>query len=114
MQIVARIICQGASVAEVTYRSGFHVEVLVAKSFQQENIHFPLTHSENVALVGTWEQALDYYFNEACFECKDHLLPGEIPRVDSAREHKALFREAVNALRKDLEPFGYKIEVEYV
>lgn len=113
MEIVARVLREGVLIAEATYRSGFHVEVRVGKEFHRQRLHIPLSHSENVELRGTWEAALDRYFNEGRFSSKELLLPGEIPRVDSAREHKSLFRQAVHALRKDLEPFGYTVETEY-
>jgi len=113
MEIVARVVRKGVPVAEATYRSGFHVEVRVEKKFHGEQLQIPLKHSENVELKGTWENALDRYFNEGRFSSGDLLLPGEIPRVDSAREHKSLFRQAVHALRKDLEPLGYTVEIEY-
>lgn len=113
MVIVVHIARKGVPVAEVTYRSGFLVEVQVAKEVLKETIRFPLTHSENLELVGTWEEALDNYFNEGLFDSKDNLFPGEIRRIGSAREHRSLFRQAAHALLKDLEPFGYTVELEF-
>lgn len=113
MVIVAHISRKSTAVADVTYRAGLHVEVRVAKDFQDETIHMPLSHSGNDALSGTWEEALDYYFNEGEFDSKDGLLHGEMRRVGSAREHKSLFRYAVHALLRDLEPHGYTVSVEF-
>lgn len=113
MIIVAHISRKASPIADVTYRAGLHVEVRVAKEFQLDQICFALTHSENKELKGTWEEALDWYFNEGIFNSKDNLFPGEMPRVGSAREHKTLFRHAVHALLKDLEPHGYEVGVEF-
>jgi hypothetical protein len=113
MIIVAYISRVGAPVADVTYRAGLHVEVRVAKEFQDENICFELKHSASDQLKGTWEEALDRYFNEGTFNAKDNLFPGEMRRVGSAREHKTLFRHAVHCLLKDLEPHGFGVSVEF-
>ena len=113
MVIVAHISHNSVPVADITYRAGLHVEVRVAKEFQDETVRLPLTHSENVVLSGTWEQALDLYFNEGRFDSRDSVLPKEMRRVGSAREHKSLFRQAVHALLRDLEPHGYDISVEF-
>jgi len=113
MVIVAHISRHKIPVADVTYRAGIHVEVRVAKEFQDQDIRLPLSHSGNKELRGTWEEALDHYFNEGTFDSKDGLLPGEMRRVGSAREHKSLFRFAVHALFKDLGPHGYEINVEF-
>ena len=113
MVIVAHISCNGVAVADVTYRAGLHVEVRVAKEYQGKDLHVPLIHSENRELSGTWEEALDFYFNEGQFDSKDGLLHGEMRRVGSAREHKSLFRYAVHALLRDLEPHGYTVSVEF-
>ena len=99
--------------ADVTYRAGLHVEVRVAKEFQKDNIRFELKHSENHELKGTWEEALDWYFNDGTFVSKYNLFPGEMPRVGNAREHKTLFRHSVHCLLKDLEPHGYEVSVEF-
>ncbi len=114
MVIVAHISRKGTPIADVTYRSGLHVEVRVAKAFMDTEITIPLSHSENRALSGTWSQALDEYFNEGTFHATEHLFPGERPRVGSAREHKALFRHAVRALSKDLSPLEYQVDVEFI
>jgi hypothetical protein len=114
MTIVAHISRKGIPVADVTYRAGLHVEVRVAKSFQKEHINFALTHSYNEPLEGTWEEALDEYFNNGRFDSKDTLFRGEMRRVGAAREHKSLFRTAVHALMKDLQPCGYEVSVEFV
>jgi hypothetical protein len=105
---------EGIPVADVTYRSGLHVEVRVAKEFQDQPICFPLTHSANEELKGSWEEALDNYFNEGTFDSRDTILPGEMRRIGSAREHKSLFQEAAHALWKDLKPFAYSVEIEFI
>ena len=114
MIIVAHVSREGAPIADVTYRSGLHVEVRVAMDFLDENISFQLEYSENRELKGAWEEALDRYFNEGRFETKGFVFPGEMPRIGSAREHKTLFRQAAHALKKDLERHGYSVEVEFV
>jgi hypothetical protein len=114
MTIVGHISRMGVPIADVTYRAGLHVEVRVAKSFQSEKIHFDLSHSGNGPLKGTWEEALDNYFNFGCFDSKDGLLRGEMRRVGAARDHKSLFRIAVHALRKDVGPYGYQVNVEFI
>lgn len=114
MTILAHISRKGTPVADVTYRAGLHVEVRVASDFQVEEICFSLTHSPNRVLKGSWEQALDNYFNEGRFDFRGGMFPGEMPRVGCARDHKCLFREAVLALLKDLEPHGFLVEVEFV
>lgn len=114
MLIVAHVARKGVPVADITYRSGLHVEVRVAREFQNETIRFPLVHSDNIELAGAWEEALDNYFNEGQFDSKENLLPGEIRRIGCAREHKSLFRQAVHALLKDLEPFDYTVELEFL
>jgi hypothetical protein len=113
MIIVAHISRKGVPVADVTYRAGLHVEVRVAKEFQDERVEFALSHSENGILDGSWEEALDRYFNEGRFDSRDNLFPGEMRRVGSAREHRTLFRHAVHALLKDIEPHGYELHVEF-
>lgn len=113
MIIVAHISQGGVPVADVTYRAGLQVEVRVAKEFQTDNIRFELKHSDNKELKGTWEEALDWYFNDGVFNSKDNLFPGEMRRVGSAREHKTLFRHAVHCLLRDLEPHGYNLTVEF-
>ncbi|MFH1113614.1 MAG: hypothetical protein V1792_06800 [Pseudomonadota bacterium] len=114
MTIVGHISRTGAPIADVTYRAGMHIEVRVAKNFQDEKIRFDLSHSGNDPLTGTWEEALDGYFNFGRFDSKDGLLPGEMRRVGAARDHKSLFRIAVHSLMKDLAPYGYGIDVEFV
>ncbi len=114
MTIVGHISRTGAPIADVTYRAGLHVEVRVAKSFQSEKIYFELSYSDNDPLRGTWEEALDDYFNFGSFDSKDGLLPGEMRRVGAARDHKSLFRKAVHSLMKDLAPYGYGIAVEFI
>jgi hypothetical protein len=111
--IVAHISRKGEAIADVTYMSGILVEVRVAKKFRTEKIHLPLTHSDNKELAGTWEEALDNYFNEGQFDSRDNLFPGEINRVGTAREHRTLFQIAAHALRRDLEPRGYLVDVEF-
>ncbi len=113
MIIIAHISRKGAAIADVTYRSGLHVEVRVSKEFQTAKIHLPLAHSDNKELTGTWEEALDNYFNEGQFDSRDNLFPGEIHRVGTAREHRTLFQIAAHALSKDLEPAGYRVDVEF-
>jgi hypothetical protein len=113
MVIVAHISHNSVPIADITYRAGLHVEVRVAKDFQDEQVRLPLSHSDNGELSGTWEEALDQYFNEGRFDSRDCLLPKEMRRVGSAREHKSLFRQAVHALLKDLEPHGFEISVEF-
>jgi hypothetical protein len=113
MQIVAHISLDKKRVATATYQSGLHVEVETAKRFRDKEICFPLKHSGNKELSGYWEAALDWYFNEAVFDSKDCVFPGEKRRVGAARDHKSLFRQAVTALRKDLEQHGISVEIEY-
>ncbi len=114
MHIVAHISLGKAPIAEVTYRPGLFVEVRVAKEFQDLQIDIALNHSSNGRLSGTWELSLDRYFNEGLFDSKDTVFRGEMPRCGSAREHKSLFRKASSALKKDLEPWGYTVEIEFV
>ncbi len=114
MIIVAHLSRDGVPIADVTYRSGLHVEVRVAKDFLDEEISFPLKYSQNGELKGTWEEALDCYFNEGRFDAKGYLFPGEMPRIGNARDHKTLFRQAAHSLWKDLEKHGYRVEVEFV
>jgi hypothetical protein len=113
MSIAAYISCDGHPVADITYRPGLHVEVRVAKGFQDAEIRFFLRHSPNQELAGTWEQALDWYFNAGIFDSKDSVYPGEMRRVGCARDHKSLFRTAVQALRKDIEQHGFEVTVEF-
>lgn len=112
--IVAKLILKGTNVAEITYRAGQHVEVRVTSQFEEQNISFPLQHSENDELKGVWADALDSYFNEGLFESKDNLFPGEMRRTGCARDHKTLFRQAAHALHKDLGPHGYHVVVEFI
>lgn len=114
MTIVAHIARHGFPVADITYRAGLHVEVRVAKGFQEEKIQFRLNHSENKELAGRWEEALDDYFNAGLFDSKDTVYPGEMRRVGAARDHKSLFRSAVQALRKDMQPHGFEVSVEFL
>jgi hypothetical protein len=113
MSIVVQVFQLGMAVAEAVYQAGLHVEVRVCPEFRDEQIHFPLSHSENGQLAGTWEAALDAYFNEGLFDTKDRTFPGELRRVGNAREHKSLFRQAAHALMKDLELYGYEVKVLY-
>jgi hypothetical protein len=113
MAIVVQVFRRGSTVAEAVYEAGLHVEVRVAEEFQHEQIDFKLCHSENGDLNGTWEEALDSYFNEGTFDTKDHIFPGEMRRVGNAREHKSLFRQAAHALMRDLESYGYEVKVLY-
>jgi len=113
MEIVAYIWSKDSKIAEVIYRTGFHVEVHVTDDFQTGHVSLDLHHSENGRLQGLWEDALDAYFNEGCFDSKESVFPGELRRVGSAREHKSLFRQAIRALAKDLEPHGYEVQVYY-
>jgi hypothetical protein len=113
MVIVVHLSKQGVPVADVTYRSGLHVEIRVGEGFRSQGIDYPLNHSPNEALRGTWEQALDWYFNEGSFDARSNLFPGEIPRYGCARDHKSIFRQAVLDLKKDLEPHGFAIDVEF-
>jgi hypothetical protein len=91
-----------------------HVEVRIAQEFETDTIDIPITSSENKNLQGSWEKALDDYFNEGVFDSKGNVFPGEMRRVGSARDHKILFRQAAHSLRKDLLPYGYTVEVEFV
>jgi hypothetical protein len=111
--ITVHISVEGVSVAEVTYRSGFHVEIRVAEEFRDDEIRFELLHSKNKALKGTWEEALDRYFNEGVFDSRGSVFHGEMPRIGAARDHKSLFTAAAHALWKDLRDKGYKLEVEF-
>lgn len=113
IEIVAEISRDGVRIADISYRTGFHVEIRVADDFQDQRIQFPLTHSENQELEGTWEDALDLYFNEGRFDSRDAVVRGEMRRVGSARDHRSLFRQAVRALIKDLAPQGYEVELRY-
>ena len=113
MKIVAHISFNKKPVAVATYQSGLLVEVETAKPFHNKEIHFQLSHSNNKELSGLWGDALDWYFNEAAFDSKDSVFPGEKRRFGQARDHKSLFREAVTALRKDLEPHGFEVEIQY-
>jgi hypothetical protein len=113
MEIVAEIFCENGMVANVTYRSGFLVEITVVGSFKESSIWFDLTHSENRRLEGRWDEALDKYFNEGQFDSKDAVFPGEMRRIGSARDHKSLFLQASRALAKDLQPHGYRLTVRY-
>lgn len=112
--IVAHISQRGKPVADITYRLGIHVEVRVAKEFQDNEIHFSLVHSQNGELRGQWEKALDAYFNDGLFDSKDSTFRGEMRRVGSAKEHRTLFQQAAHALLKDLEPHGYEVQVEFL
>jgi hypothetical protein len=113
VEILAQLSYKGAVVAEIRYRTGFHVEISVLADFQAEHIDFDLGHVEHGRLQGTWESALDTYFNDTRFDSKDAVFAGELRRIGSAREHKSLFRQAVRSLVKDLEPYGYQIAVNY-
>jgi hypothetical protein len=113
MIIVAYLSKNGTPVADVIYRAGLHVEVRIAKEFQLQQICYKLCHSNNIELKGTWEQALDHYFNDGVFDSKDNVFPGEMRRIGCARDHKTLFRQAAHALLKDLQPHGFEIEVEF-
>ncbi|MEW6350537.1 MAG: hypothetical protein AB1646_15850 [Thermodesulfobacteriota bacterium] len=114
MHIVAYISRGNAPVAEATYRPGLFVEVRVAKEFQDLEIDIPLQHSENGRLAGTWELSLDRYFNEGLFDSRDTVFRGEMPRCGAAREHKSLFHKASYSLKKDLERWGYTVEIEFI
>jgi hypothetical protein len=113
MAIVVQVFQLGAAVAEAVYQAGLHVEVRVFPEFRDEHIEVKLSHSENGQLAGTWEEALDSYFNDGLFDTKDYTFPGEMRRVGNAREHKSLFRHAAHALMKDLEFYGYEVKVLY-
>jgi len=113
VEILAQLLYKGAVVAEIQYRTGFHVEIRVVADFQDEHIDFELAHAEHTRLHGTWESALDTYFNDTRFDSKDAVFAGELRRIGSAREHKSLFRQAIRSLEKDLEPHGYQIGVSY-
>lgn len=104
---------EGARIADVVYQSGLLVEVKVAGEFQGQSVNFPLAHSPNAELKGDWAAALDKYFNEDVFDSRDYLFPGEMKRSGAARDHRILFRQAAFALSKDLEPYGYQIEIEF-
>lgn len=113
LEIFAEITYEGATVAEILYRTGFLVDVRVTDDFQDLHIDFPLPCAHGSRLEGTWESALDEYFNETCFDSKETVFPGELRRVGSAREHKSLFRQAIRSLVKVLEPRGYRIKISY-
>ncbi|MBI5248003.1 MAG: hypothetical protein HY912_00790 [Desulfomonile tiedjei] len=114
MIIVAHLSHNGTPVADVTYRAGLHVEVRVAQEFLEQQVCFPLCHSQNFQLKGSWEEALDNYFNDGVFDSKDSVFPGEMRRIGNARDHKSLFRQAAHALLKDLERHGFNIEVNFM
>lgn len=114
MTIVAHLSQKGVPLADITYRPGFLVEVRVAADFLEQNIFFRLSHSENETLAGTWEEALDNYFNSGLFHAKTDLFPGEMRRVGCANEHRSLFQQAAYALMRDLEPYGYELNVEFL
>ena len=111
--IVVHLTREGAPLADVIYRAGMLVEVRVSHEYQSQRISFPLEHSNNPQLEGAWEEALDGYFNEGIFDSGDRIFRGEMRRIGSAREHRTLFQQAAHALLKDLEPHGYKVEVEF-
>lgn len=113
MEIFAEISFQGAVVAEIQYRTGFLVDIRVLDDFQAEYVDFQLSHEGYTRLKGTWERALDAYFNDAQFDSKDAVYPGELRRVGSAREHRSLFRQAIRSLEKALEPHGYQVVLRY-
>jgi hypothetical protein len=113
IEIIAEISRDGVGIAEISYRTGFHVEIRVCREYQDERIRIPLTHSDNKELEGTWEHALDRYFNEGRFDSKDAVCHGEMRRVGSAKDHRALFRQALRALMKDLTPQGYEVKIHY-
>jgi len=114
MVIIAHLSRNGCPLADITYRSGMHVEVRVAQECQTEQVDVPLCHSPNGSLRGTWEESLDQYFNEGQFDSKEFVFPGEMRRVGAAREHKSLFRHATMCLWKDLESLGCRIDVEFI
>jgi hypothetical protein len=111
--ILVQVINKEEIVADVKYEPGLLVDVDVKSKYRNETVSVKLMHSENEELTGVWEQALDRYFNEGVFRCKDHLFPGEMPRIGAAREHKSLFRQAAHALLKDLEPHGYTVDIHF-
>ena len=113
MVMIAHLFQDGLPVAEITYRAGMHVQVRIANEFRFQYIEYTLRHSENKELKGTWEEALDGYFNDGRFDSKDNVFPGEIPRFGCARDHKSLFRKASQCLYKDLEPHGFVVEIEF-
>lgn len=113
VEIFAQISYKGAVVAEIQYRTGFHVDIRVLDDFQAQHIDFLLFPEKNTRLQGTWESALDEFFNDTTFDSRDAVFRGELPRVGSAREHKSLFRQAVRSLVKALEPHGYLVTVSY-
>jgi hypothetical protein len=104
---------EGVRIADIVYQAGLLVEVNVADDFEGQSVSFPLAHSPNNELKGDWGGALDRYFNEGLFDSRDNLFPGEMKRSGAARDHRNLFRQAAFALSKDLEPYGYQIEIEF-
>jgi len=114
MTIVAHLSQNGVAIADITYTPGFLVTVRIAADFLDQGIFFRLSHSDNERLAGTWEEALDNYFNNGIFHAKADLFPGEMRRVGCANEHRTLFQQAVYALMRDLEPHGYQVTVEFL
>jgi hypothetical protein len=111
--IIAKLMYCGIPVAVITYKPGLHVEIQVTSEFVAEEINIDLKYSENAKLLGTWEAALDKYFNDGLFDSKGSSLPGEMRRMGTGRDHRTLFRQAAFALLKDLEPHGYEVRVEF-
>jgi hypothetical protein len=111
--IVVHLTREGAPLADVIYRAGMLVEIRVSEKYQSQRISFQLRHSDNPNLEGQWEEALDKYFNEGLFDARDMIFKGDMRRIGTAREHRSLFQHAAHALLKDLEPHGYRVEVEF-
>jgi hypothetical protein len=111
--IVVHLTREGALLADIIYRAGMLCEIRVSQDYQDQRISFQLQHSENPCLEGQWEEALDRYFNEGLFDARDVIFKGDMRRIGAAREHRSLFQHAAHALLKDLEPHGYKVEVEF-
>jgi hypothetical protein len=111
--IVVHLTQEGALLADIIYRAGMVVEIRVSHEYQDQRISFQLRHSDNPGLEGQWEEALDRYFNEGLFDARDIFFKGDMRRIGTARDHRSLFQQAAHALLKDLEPHGFKVEVEF-
>jgi hypothetical protein len=111
--VVAHLSKGHSPVAAIRYRSGLHVEIDIQEPYRTEDISFELAHSDNGPLRGTWEDALDRYFNDGMFDSRDAIMPGELRRIGVARDHTSLFTQATLALSKDLEPHGYTLKIVF-
>ncbi len=111
--ILVEILQNGFPVAGAAYEPGMLVEISVAEAYQTQDISFELVHTDNHCLKGKWQEALDQYFNEEIFDCRETVFPGEMKRIGCAKDHKSLFQHAAHALLKNLEPHGYTINIKF-